>query len=275
LARLAALQQGHLSGVIYTGPGFGIALSGLGAFAMTGAGAAWSLGWIAFGIAALVLTAAIWPIFAPAATAPATTASSAAASHARQGWTVEEMLLTFAYGLAGFGYIITATFLPVIARAALPGSGWVDLFWPLFGIAVAVGALLTRIISASVDRRTLLAICYLLQGLGVLSSLLVPTIAGFVAGSILLGLPFTTITLFGMQEVRRLRRNEPTAFMGLMTAAYGIGQIVGPPLVSAVLARSATPDAGFALSLEIAAGSLFFGAIVFLVMKFRFPITDM
>jgi hypothetical protein len=30
-----------------------------------------------------------------------------------------------AYGIAGIGYIITATFLPVIARQALPGSpGW-------------------------------------------------------------------------------------------------------------------------------------------------------
>jgi MFS family permease len=275
LARLAALQKGHLSGVIYTGPGVGIALSGLGAFAMTGAGATWSLGWIVFGISALVLTAAIWPIFAPAASASASAVRSAAPSHARKTWTIEEMLLTFAYGLAGFGYIITATFLPVIARAALPGSGWVDLFWPLFGIAVAVGALLTRIVPAATDRRTLLAACYVLQGLGVLSSLLVPTIAGFVAGSILLGLPFTAITLFGMQEVRRLRPVEPTAFIGLMTAAYGIGQIAGPPLVSLILTRSASSDAGFALSLQVAAGSLFFGAIVFLTTKLRFPITDM
>lgn len=276
LARLAALRQGHLSGVIYTGPGIGIALSGFGAFAMTGSDANWALGWIVFGISALVMTAAIWPIFAPApAASPTAPLSYSGVHHAKKDWTLEETLLTSAYGLAGFGYIITATFLPVIARAALPGSSWVDLFWPLVGIAVAVGALLTRMISASVDRRTLLAICYILQGLGVLSSLLVPTIAGFVAGSILFGLPFTTITLFGMQEVRRLRPSEPTAFMGLMTAAYGIGQIAGPPLVSAILARSASPDAGFALSLGIAAGSLFFGALVFLTMKFFFRITDM
>lgn len=276
LARLAALHHAHLGGVIYTGPGIGIALSGIGAFAMTGAGAGWALGWIVFGTAALILTAVIWPIFAPTAAIPAKSAMPAPLwHHERKGWTIEEMLLTFAYGLAGFGYIVTATFLPVIARAALPGSGWVDLFWPLFGIAVAVGALLTRTIPAAVDRRSLLAACYMLQGIGVLSSLLVPTVAGFVAGSILLGLPFTAITLFGMQEVRRLRPNEPTAFMGLMTAAYGIGQIVGPPLVSAILARSASSEAGFALSLEVAAGSLFFGMLAFLAMKFRFRITYM
>ena len=45
------------------------------------------------------------------------------------------------YGCAGFGYIITATFLPVIARQALPGSPWLDLFWPIFGLGVIVGAM--------------------------------------------------------------------------------------------------------------------------------------
>lgn len=275
MARLAALNQGHLGGVIFTGPGLGIALSGFAAFAMTASGAAWSLGWTVFGISAVVLTAVIWPIFRP----DARSVSRQTAGHAAAGkparWSVEEMLLTFAYGLAGFGYIITATFLPVIARAALPGSVWVDLFWPLFGLAVALGALLTRIVPHWIDRRGLLAACYVLQGAGVLSSLFMPNVAGFVAGSILLGLPFTAITLFALQEVRRLRPAEPTVFMGLMTAAYGIGQIVGPLMVSAILARSASEADGFELSLEIAAASLLIGAVVFLVMKLRFAITDM
>jgi MFS family permease len=114
LARLAVLQRAHLGGVIYAGPGVGIALSGLGAFAMTGAGANWSLGWIVFGVSALVLTAAIWPVFTPATASSTSTALSRGSKyHARKSWSFEEMLLTFAYGLAGFGYIITATFLPV------------------------------------------------------------------------------------------------------------------------------------------------------------------
>jgi predicted MFS family arabinose efflux permease len=244
---------------------------------MTTLGAGWMAGWATFGVVALVLTAVIWPVFAPDQPAVALVAPASASGTAvgLKGRFPEEAMLTFAYGIAGFGYIITATFLPVIARAALPGSIWVDLFWPLFGVAVAIGALVTRLIAPSVDRRTLLMIAFLMQGFGILSTLLVPTIGGFVAGSILLGLPFTTITLFGMQEVRRLRPQEPTAFMGLMTAAYGIGQIAGPPLVSAILARSATSDAGFAASLTVAASSLFLGALIFLFMRFRFPITDM
>ena len=50
-------------------------------------------------------------------------------------------LLTIAYGLAGIGYIITATFLPVIARQALPGSHWLDLITFVTGRHVDMGDL--------------------------------------------------------------------------------------------------------------------------------------
>ena len=61
------------------------------------------------------------------------------------------MVFALAYGLAGFGYIITATFLPVIAREALPGSVWLDLFWPILGLAVVAGALLTTRVPSRID----------------------------------------------------------------------------------------------------------------------------
>ena len=98
-----------------------------------------------------------------------------------------------------------------------------------------------------------------------------PTLAGFAIGSLLLGLPFTAITFFGMQEVRRVRPQQAASFMGLLTAVYGAGQIAGPPLAAWLVARSATPAAGFALSLWIATGLLLFGALLYVVMAHRFP----
>ncbi|CAN7174899.1 YbfB/YjiJ family MFS transporter [Rhizobium sp. LjRoot254] len=273
LARLAELGEPHLSGIIYVGPGIGITLSGLAALALSSAGGSSMLGWAVFGAVASALTAAIWPFFTP--TRRVAQKASAPAEAAPEHWTFEDALLTLAYGLAGFGYIVTATFLPVIAREALPGSGWVDLFWPVVGIFVAVGALVTRFVPMTIDRRILLAILYVMQGLGVLFPLMLPNIVGFVIGSVLLGLPFTTITLFGMQEARRLKPKGATVFIGLMTASYGIGQIVGPLVVSGILSHAATHAAGFALSLEVASGSLFFGAILYLVLKKLYPLTEM
>ncbi len=151
---------------------------------------------------------------------------------ARHHGPAEMAVLTLAYGLAGFGYIITATFLPVIARAALPGSAWLDLFWPLFGLGVTLGALLATRLPPGKDFRLLLAGCYGLQALGIGASLWSPSLAGFAIGSLLLGLPFTAITFFAMQEVRRLRPATAASFIGLLSATYGVGQILGPPLVA-------------------------------------------
>ena len=221
------------------------------------------------------------PTAAHGTTAP-TTAHGTTAPTAAHG-TTEITLLAVAYGLAGFGYIITATFLPVIARAALPGSAWLDLFWPLFGAAVMVGALLSTRLRLTGDLRLLLAAGYVVQAMGVALSVWLPSLAGFTLGSVLLGLPFTAITFFAMQEVRRVRPAAVASTMGLMTAMYGIGQIVGPPLVAFLLRRSAaagagagasaseTASAGFTLSLQVAAAALLVGAALYLWMVRAWP----
>ena len=139
------------------------------------------------------------------------------------------VVFALAYGLAGFGYIITATFLPVIAREALPGSVWLDLFWPILGLAVVAGALLTTRVPRRIDPRLVLAGCYAAQGLGVILTLFVSSLAGFIVSSVLVGMFITSISFFAMQEARRLRPHQAARFMGLLTALYGIGQIAGPP----------------------------------------------
>jgi hypothetical protein len=110
------------------------------------------------------------------------------------------------------------------------------------------------------------------QAAGIAIGVWSPSLAGFALGSLLLGIPFTAITFFAMQEVRRLRPLLAPSFMGLLTAMYGIGQIVGPPLVALLLHRSATPGAGVALALEIAAGALVFGAGLYLWLVRAYPV---
>lgn len=174
--------------------------------------------------------------------------------------------LILLYGVPGFGYIITATFLPVIARHALPGSSWPDLFWPMFGAALVVGALLAARLPVHWDNRTLLAGCYVLQAVGIALGIVWPTAGGFSFGSILIGLPFTAITLFAMREARRLRGDEAAGLMGYATAAYGVGQIVGP-LVAAPIAEH---TGSFSPALWLAAGALLLGAVGLIIVA-RMP----
>lgn len=260
LRRLAETGMPALGGVIYTGPGIGIAVTGLlgGLAARWGADAAW----IGFGVVALLLTASIWRVFDDGGHAaepmPAAAVASAAAPEPAAGGG-DARSLVILYGVAGFGYIITATFLPLIARQALPGSPWPDLFWPLFGLAVIPGALIGARAPLHWDNRLLLAAGYAMQAAGVLLSVAWPSVAGLALGSLLLGLPFTAITLFAMREARQLRGNAAAGLMGYATASYGIGQIVGPVFAAPLAHRTGS----FTVPLLVAALALAAGAVLF------------
>ena len=295
LRRLAQLGAHEWGGVIFTGPGVGIVATGLVVSAASGLGAqaGWIgfgvicaviavLVWRVFGdeareareamahtgggarpmgTAAQRAATAASPTAAPdvsntrnaSAVPRAGAAEPAAPSH---GTRADAFWLVLLYGVPGFGYIITATFLPVIARHALPGSAWPDLFWPMFGVALIVGALSAARLPLHWDNRLMLAASYVLQALGIALGIVWPNAAGFSFGSVLIGLPFTAITLFAMREARLLRGEHAAALMGYATGAYGIGQIAGP-LVAAPLAAS---TGSFSPSLWLAALALVAGA---------------
>ena len=276
LEQLARRNVPAMGALISVGPGAGIVASGLAATGLVAVGARAAVGWLTFGVLAALLTALVWRVFDRRhvlASAPLGAGTGAAAPEPARAGSSEMALLAVAYGLAGIGYIITATFLPVIARQALPGSHWLDLFWPLFGVGVMLGAVGASRLRAGGDLRLRLAACYVLQAAGVAASLVSPTLAGFAIGSLLLGLPFTAITFFAMQEVRRVRPLQATSFMGLLTAMYGVGQIVGPPLAAWLVQRSATPAQGFAVSLWIASAMLALGAALYVLIARLYPST--
>ena len=288
LSRLAERNASNLGGLMFTGPGAGIAISGVLASGMVALHWHSAAGWLIFGVVACVLTAITWRTFdMKLTTSPTGSAQSVTEPESAQSVTEPEakpaaaalpsasrvhmVWLAVAYGLDGLGYIITATFLPVIARQVMPGSAWLDLFWPLFGLAVIAGALLSTRISLKGDLRYVLAASYMMQAVGVITTVWLPTPLGFALGSFLLGLPFTAITFFAMQEVRRLKPNSVPSYTGLLTAVYGLGQIAGPPMAAWLLSRSATVGQGFNLALEIAASSLVLGAVMFVGLARVYP----
>jgi len=82
---------------------------------------------------------------------------------------------------------------------------------------------------------------------------------------VLIGLPFTAITLFAMREARRLHGDAAAGLMGYATAAYGLGQILGPLVAAPIAARTGS----FTPALWLAAAVLLAGAAGLAVVTAR------
>ena len=177
---------------------------------------------------------------------------AASTAPTRPRWTRAMLRLTVGYGLFGFGYIVPATFLPVIARDALPDPRYYVWFWPLCGIAAAISALLSAPLARRIRDRDVLAACYLAETIGVALPVVVAQPWSIGTSAVLLGGTFVVITVTALREARALAPTHSSHLIAAMTAAFALGQIAGP-IVAAYLVG---PRSGFALPLVAAAAAL-------------------
>ncbi|HEX8778208.1 MAG TPA: YbfB/YjiJ family MFS transporter [Rhodanobacter sp.] len=232
-----------LEAVLYSGPGVGIIASGVLVAALHDAGLQSARWWLAFGAASAVLAALIWrTLDAPAPPAVAT-ATKGGARDAGPTWP-----LVAIYGLFGFGYVIPATFLPLIADAQLHLPALREWFWPLYGVATVTATLLLGALPVRSNYAGL-AGCCLSMLLGTALCLYWPSRAGLALGTVLEGAAITPVVMFAMREAARLAPRDPTRLIGALTVAFAIGQIVGPPVAATLAAHHHS----FAAPLELAA----------------------
>ncbi|KQZ54483.1 MFS transporter [Rhizobium sp. Root149] len=210
----------------FGGVGAGIAASSVLALIINiqsaGPSDGWRVNWLA-GAAVVMLVLFFVARLLPQ---PVTTRSAEAEPPIR--WTRPLVLMTASYGLFGFGYVVTATFLVAIARMANAGPVVEAGSWFVTGITAAVSLFIWQ---PFVNRfglvRSYLA-CLLLEALGVLASVYLPPIFGTLVGGLSLGVTFMTVTSHGLQVARALAPASARKVLALMTAAFGVGQIFGP-----------------------------------------------
>jgi MFS family permease len=247
LERLGSLGRPGLTNTVFAGVGAGIALAGILCLVLMYARVGSAPTWIALGIIALVLSVGVWPVFAR------DTASVAAPPPARGvTWDRESVRLVLCYGAFGFGYIIPATFLPVMARQVIVDPivfGW---SWPLFGAAAMVSTLAVAALRSRLSNRRLWIASHLAMALGVALPVVWSGIVATMLAALLVGGTFMVITMTGMQEARSVAGARATGLMAALTSAFALGQIVGPLLVSYVAAAGGT----FAMVLSIACAAL-------------------
>ncbi|TKI05814.1 YbfB/YjiJ family MFS transporter [Martelella alba] len=222
---LLRLRRPALGAAVFAGPGSGIFLSGLLAVIMGHYGIGASEAWRLYGLAAL-LPIAVISFFLPRRGALAHRADIAATPHL--GRPLKK--LVWSYSLAGFGYILPATFLSQMAAQRFPDSAFAPWVWPVFGAAGVTGigiGILTRH-CLSPGRR--LAITLWAQGLGVALMIGLPGVASLITGALLTGGGFLNVVQLTLECSRRQAPEHTRYMAGLLTCGYGIGQLTGPVL---------------------------------------------
>ena len=256
LERLAALGRPAMSGVVYAGVGAGVAVAGGACLLLMRLHADSSIAWLSLGIAALAVTALLWNFFdrEMGASAPASLSAPAAPGLKGKSW-----LLVLCYGIYGYGYIIPATFLPAMAREVIADPGLFGWAWPAFGAAAVASTLFASRLMRFMSPRAIWIACHLVMALGVAMPVFVAGLAGILLAALLVGGTFVVITQVGLQEARAVAGARARPLMAAMTAAFALGQVVGPLSVTSLLGRG-----GFERPLILAAALLALSALALL-----------
>ena len=244
---LAVYQRPFLNSLVFAGVGTGIAAAGLLCLALTQWAAGSARAWLALGLLAVAVTALIWRFFVRHEAAAASAAKPAAP--AAFVWTADALRLVLCYGVFGFGYIIPATFLPVMAKAALQGSAAFGWAWPVFGAAAALSTLMVATLVRHWGNRRVWMGCHALMAAGTVLPVWSAQLPSILAAALCVGGTFMVLTLVALQEARRVAGAQARTLIAAMTSAFAAGQIIGPLTVSA-------GGAGFSSGLMLAAALL-------------------
>ncbi len=174
-------------------------------------------------------------------------------------------LLTAAYFCAGVGFVVSATFIVAIVDElpGLEGKGvWAFM---VMGLAAAPSAILWDLIARRIGNLNALIIASLLQAVGILLPVIEPSILLTMLGAILFGGTFVGIVCLVLTMAGRFYPSQPARFMGKMTIAYGIAQIVAPMITG--LLREYNGD--YSVGLYAAAAAMIVGSALMLIAKTR------
>jgi hypothetical protein len=256
LGALARWHRPSWSSGVYAGVGAGIAMAGVFCLFGAAAGASAPALWLQLGLLALAMTLPIAAIANRVDEEPAPGLGGRGRFEPLPRGTTG---LVISYGVFGFGYILPATFLPVLARSVVEDPRLFGLAWPVFGLMAMLSTFAAGWIGRQASRLQVWAAAHFLMGIGVLLPSLWLSGATIAVAALLVGGTFMMVTMTAVQESRARAPQDPTSFLSRMTTGFAIGQIAGP-VASSLLLNLPSRFNGLNLALQAAAAALVLSA---------------
>lgn len=210
---------------VFSGVGVGIAIAGLACLAFMVAGTGSMESWLIIGVASLLATGVV--CLAMGRELPTTRAVVHDRGSSLRG--PLDWRAIIAYGAMGMGYIIPATYLPVMAREIVPSPlifGWA---WPAFGAAAFLATLFAAGLYKRYSNRRIWALSQIVMALGLLLPTLYPHILTIIVAGLCVGGTLMIITMTGIKEAHRTApASDALRHIAAMTVAFATGQMIGP-----------------------------------------------
>lgn len=247
------------AGIYFSGVGLGIALTGSVTWLLSGF-LSWEQQWLLLGVMSLILSipAFIW-------VKPTNVSSEKEEKKARR-WSLPVWLLIAAYFLDGLGYVVSTTFLVSIITQLPNLENWGNQTWILVGAAAAPSCLLWPLLIPRFGAFRLVIGIYLLQSVAIVSPILIEGVAGALIGGLLFGATFLSAISLSFNLAALLVPVNTGRLLGVLTAVFGAGQLIGPAISGWLAERTGTFD----LALIMSASAIAFAAVLLVLASVIF-----
>ncbi|MCB1462034.1 MAG: YbfB/YjiJ family MFS transporter [Nitratireductor sp.] len=234
LAKLAAERREPLIALHFGGVGAGIAGSAVLVSLMVAHGAPWRELWFAAGLAAFVAFALV------ALLLPATERETVPVRRVKGTGSASRLPLAVfivSYGFFGFGYVITATFINAMAKSEPALAGVEPYVWVMLGLAGIPSIWFWNMTTARLGVIGAYALACAVEAVGVALSVTILSPVILLVSAALLGGTFIAATSLGLARARLMTPENPAGTIALMTASFGLGQMIGPVVAGILFER--------------------------------------
>ena len=254
-------QRGEL-GIHFAGVGLGMLVAALAVELMLRFALEWQAQWWGFAIFGLVLLVPAW-CWLPRPEKPIAGSASANGHQAFPPTRTFMRLMLAAYFCAGYGYVISATFIVAIVEREplLAGAG--NWTFALVGLAAAPAVMLWDLIARRIGYLGALIAAMLLQVVGIVLPALTSSLAGILFSAVLYGSTFLGCVSLVLTMAGKLYPQSPARMMGRLTLAYGVAQIIAPALTGML----AETTGHYGIGLWLAGGFVALGALLLIWLR--------
>ncbi|WP_027847745.1 YbfB/YjiJ family MFS transporter [Marinospirillum minutulum] len=254
-------HRGEL-GIHFAGIGLGIAIAALAVELMMYLRQGWAEQWLWLSLLGLILAIPAWSWLPRPEVGNTTSSGTTLVDNPptnRFMW-----LMLAAYFCAGYGYVITATFIVAFVERQPELVGMGPMAFVLVGLAAAPAVMLWDIIARHTGYLNALLLTLVLQVGGILLPVVFPTLSVVFLSAMLFGGTFIGSVSLVLTMAGRLYPTKPAKLMGKMTISYGSAQVIAPALTGMLAAKLGNYDLG----LWIAGGFVVVGLLLVLWLKF-------